>query len=91
MRRLWAVETRLPAKTLGRRPETDELPPLEGAFSDLCKRPELNSIHRYEGARLSTRRPKSVPLRGGEDCQTNLDSNNDNAASNLDPASEKQL
>jgi hypothetical protein len=47
-RRLLAIETRLFAQAMARRTEESYLDRLAGAFSDLCRRPELNLIHRYE-------------------------------------------
>jgi hypothetical protein len=88
MRRLWAVETRLLAQAVARRRETDELDRIAGAFSDLCKQPELSAIHRYEG-RLNHAYQRALQnlfiFAEGEDYQTNLDSDNKNVIIDLPP------
>ena len=81
-RRLWAVETRLLANAAAKRPETDPLDCIAGAFSDLAKGPELNLIHRYEGRlhRMHQRALQNLFLLS--DSEPNLDSDNQN---NIDP------
>ena len=81
-RRLWAIETRLLANAAAKRPETDPLDCIVGAFSDLAKGPELTPVHRYDGRlhRMHQRALQNLfllsdsePDQPGQDDQPNLD------------------
>ena len=94
--RLMAVETRLLKNAVSRRPETDELDRIAGAFSDLAKGPELLLIHRYEGRinRLYQRALQNLFLFSDSEPEpqmqideTNPGSNNPSSINLLEPQS----
>ena len=90
-RRLWAVETRLLANAVAKRPETDDLDRIAGAFSDLARQPELHLIHRYEG-RLNHMYQRAlqnlIVFSAIENSPANLDSDKPNAVIDLKAGSQ---
>ena len=78
MRRLWAIETRLLANAAAKRPESDPMDRITGAFSELSRQPELHLLLRYEGRfqNMFHRALQHLATLGQTDnYQTNPDSN----------------